>query len=63
MNDLREVALDKGIDPARVILTKLDDTKDYKGCIYTNNWKNVKDKLQTLMGFTRCTYKSSQSCF
>lgn len=62
MNDLRLVASGKGIDQTKVILTKFDDTKDYKGCIYTSDWKNVKRKLQTLFGFTRCTYKSSQSC-
>ena len=45
MRDLRLVAMGKGIDQAKVILTKLDDTKDYKGCIYTNDWKNVKSKL------------------
>ncbi len=63
MNDLRLVAKGKGIDPTKVVLTKLDDTKDYKGCIYASEWKDVKGKLQTLFGFSRCTYKSSQSCF
>ena len=41
MNDLRLVAKRRGIDPIKVFLTKLDDTKDYKGCIYANDWKNV----------------------
>ena len=59
MDDLRLVAKGKGIDPTKVILTKLDDTKDYKGCIYTSNFRVVKAKLQELLGFTRCTYKSS----
>jgi hypothetical protein len=63
MNDLRLVAKGKGIDPTKVGITKLDDTKDYKGCIHASDWKDVKGKLQTLFGFSRCTYKSSQSCF
>jgi len=45
MRDLRLIAIGKGIDPAKVILIKLDDTKDYKGCIYASNFKVVKVKL------------------
>jgi len=63
MNDLRLTATQKGIDPDKVVLTKLDDTKDYKGCIYSSDYKDVILQLQKLLGFTRCGYKSSQSCF
>jgi hypothetical protein len=28
---------------SKIILTKLDDTKDYKGCLYSENWKVVID--------------------
>ena len=45
MTDLRFVALGKGIDPNKVILAKLDDTKDYRGCIYASNYKNVRRDL------------------
>ena len=41
MRDLRLIAEGKGIDPTKVIIAKLDDTKDYKGCIYTSDFKNV----------------------
>ena len=63
MRDLRLVAIGKGIDAKKVFLTKLDDTKDFKGSIYTSDWRNVNKVLQKLLGFARCTYKSSQSCF
>jgi hypothetical protein len=62
MTDLRLIAKEKGIDPTKVLLTKLDDTKDFKGCIYTNGYQNGSLKLRQLFGFTRCGYKSSQSC-
>ena len=63
MNDLRVVAASKGIAPEDVILTKLDDTKDFKGCIFTEAHTSLISDLRTLLGFSRCTYKSSQSCF
>lgn len=59
MRDLRLIAIGKGIDYTTVFLTKLDDTKDFKGCIYANDWKKSKIALQNLLGFTRCSYKSS----
>lgn len=63
MRDLRLIATKKGIDPSKVILSKLDDTKDYKGCIYTSDYKTMRATLQKFLGFTRCGYKSSHSCF
>ena len=62
MRELRLIAIGKGIDPAKVMLTKLDDTKDFKGSIYASDWKNANKALQKALGFTRCSYKSSQSC-
>jgi len=26
---------------SKIILTKLDDTKDYQGCLYSENWAAV----------------------
>ena len=49
---------------SKIILTKLDDTKDYQGCLYSENWKGVMDLLSTLLGFTTSRkHDSSQSCF
>jgi hypothetical protein len=28
---------------SKIILAKLDDTKDYEGCLYSENWKVVID--------------------
>lgn len=63
MNDLRLVAATKGIAPEDVLLTKLDDTRDFEGCIYSEDHTQIIRDLQKLLGFSRCTYKSSQSCF
>ena len=30
---------------SKIILTKLDDTKDYQGCLYSENWKVVIKQL------------------
>lgn len=41
MKDLRDEAKKKGIDPNLVFLAKLDDTKDFKGCLYAYNFKAI----------------------
>ena len=41
MNDLREVAVKKGIAPEDVFIAKLDDTKDFKGCIYSEDHPQI----------------------
>lgn len=40
MNSLDEVELKLiSNDVAKIIISKLDDTKDFRGCVYSNNYK------------------------
>ena len=51
-------------DILKIHITKLDDTVDIKGCLYTKNFVAVMKKLGVLLEFGQTrTHKSSSSCF